>query len=65
MFIVRKGSVPEKSGVRDRVALLPGALLTGSTVVRTEWIQFCKVYDSGALTNISRIIKILYVVIIV
>ena len=32
MVTVKKGSVPEKSGVRDRVALLPGALLTGSTV---------------------------------
>ena len=30
---VRNGSVPEKSGVRDRVALLPGAFLTRSTVV--------------------------------
>ena len=32
MVTVKKGSVPEKCGVVDRVALLPGALLTGFTV---------------------------------
>ena len=33
VFTVKKGFVHEKSGVADRVALLPGAFLTGSTVL--------------------------------